>query len=460
MLSAAACGCYRRVGSQVFGSRHHSLLHVVANTSGASAIRTTGQTRYAHAHAHPPYAVAERRDDGSFGVHAITTAGSYDIASIRSHLNHIQRERERERALHASASADSSTSSANGSRSTNGTSNSAAPWQHEHSIRDTNQHHEQLAPCYTIHELPKDLANSALLVSVQHPAPHQPEASGDTEPGSHLPTQQQQHQQQGAVLAPSTVLNKAFILSSGSIVFWSMTRADMRMVRELCRIGEMHPIKDEQVIEQEHEILSYRITTGKSSTIERGTIFLSTAHRQQPGTTPTSSDTSSSSADEVEEQQDASQLQPVHLDMFAFSHALANSVELGILETELNAYSRNVESIPEAIKDGTKLRLTRSYVLQRYGELLTLRHKLNTSKDLSNFYWDREQLEALYDRTCAFLDVTSRRRLCNERLNYHSELAELLRITLSEQHSTKLEWYIIGLIAVEVMFELYHVFMR
>ena len=39
----------------------------------------------------------------------------------------------------------------------------------------------------------------------------------------------------------------------------------------------------------------------------------------------------------------------------------------------------------------------------------------------------------------------------NEKLNHCTELAELLRTHLSEKHSLRLEWGIIGLIAIEVI---------
>ncbi len=41
-------------------------------------------------------------------------------------------------------------------------------------------------------------------------------------------------------------------------------------------------------------------------------------------------------------------------------------------------------------------------------------------------------------------------QVMNEKLNHCSELVELMRTTLTEKHSTRLEWMIIVLIAVEV----------
>lgn len=42
-------------------------------------------------------------------------------------------------------------------------------------------------------------------------------------------------------------------------------------------------------------------------------------------------------------------------------------------------------------------------------------------------------------------------QVMNEKLNHCTELAELLRTHLSEKHSLRLEWGIIGLIAIEVI---------
>lgn len=47
------------------------------------------------------------------------------------------------------------------------------------------------------------------------------------------------------------------------------------------------------------------------------------------------------------------------LEQFAFSHALATSVELGILESNLIDYASKVEWIPASIRDGRKLSISR-----------------------------------------------------------------------------------------------------
>lgn len=46
---------------------------------------------------------------------------------------------------------------------------------------------------------------------------------------------------------------------------------------------------------------------------------------------------------------------------------------------------------------------------------LFLRHRINLSSDFlitPDFYWDRENLEELYDKTCQFLSITRRVKVC------------------------------------------------
>ncbi|EDQ88410.1 uncharacterized protein MONBRDRAFT_26551 [Monosiga brevicollis MX1] len=239
---------------------------------------------------------------------------------------------------------------------------------------------------------------------------------------------------------------RVFIFSSGAIIAWGLRPNVLRALFSLLRAVESDPIS-QRLAEQEHEILLYTLDGGQRSFLRKGLIHL--ADQDLP-TTQHEHDYLAFHSSEDAQVGDRS------LEQFAVSHAVALSIELGILETELATFAQKIEWITNDIKEGRELRISRSTVLQLYGELLSLRHNLNRSTELSDFYWDREELEVLFDSACRFLDIEARRRLCNERVSYHSELAELLRITLSERHSTLLEWGIIGLITVEVAFELMH----
>uniref|UniRef100_A0A8D0GG51 Required for meiotic nuclear division 1 homolog n=1 Tax=Sphenodon punctatus TaxID=8508 RepID=A0A8D0GG51_SPHPU len=95
--------------------------------------------------------------------------------------------------------------------------------------------------------------------------------------------------------------------------------------------------------------------------------------------------------------------------------------------------------------------------LHRGDILLNLEHRINLSSDLlmtPDFYWDREHLEQLYDKTCQFLSINRRVKVMNEKLQHCTELTDLMRNHLSEKHALRLEWMIIILITIEVLFEL------
>ncbi|XP_075562771.1 required for meiotic nuclear division protein 1 homolog isoform X4 [Pelecanus crispus] len=116
----------------------------------------------------------------------------------------------------------------------------------------------------------------------------------------------------------------------------------------------------------------------------------------------------------------------------------------------------NVEE-KSILKSRRKVKLSHADVMQKIGELFALRHRINLSSDLlitPDFYWDREKLEELYDKTCQFLNINRRVKVMNEKLQHCMELTDLMRNHLNEKHALRLEWMIVILITIEVLFEL------
>lgn len=160
------------------------------------------------------------------------------------------------------------------------------------------------------------------------------------------------------------------------------------------------------------------------------------------------------------------------------SNALALSVKLGSWEAALEKYIDSIEYVTEVtslhfsflnllidksclqdLKAGREIKMSQSEVLRKTGELFALRHLINLRSDLldtPDFYWDREHLEPLYLRVIGSLSIQRRTRVMNERLSHCLELVELLSAKLSDRHHCRLEWMIIWLIVVEVVFEFLH----
>ncbi|KAJ3360023.1 hypothetical protein GGF32_008821 [Allomyces javanicus] len=152
------------------------------------------------------------------------------------------------------------------------------------------------------------------------------------------------------------------------------------------------------------------------------------------------------------------------LSKLAFSHGISRSAKVAVLENLLDTYLGSTRHVPSQLASGHALGMSRPQVLQKIGQLLSVRALLNLSGsanaesllDTPEYYWSKPQLEEYYNNVSRWLDIKPRIAVLNQKLDYAAEFAEVLRGHLSEQHSLKLEWFIIILIAVAVAFECLH----
>ncbi|XP_015592886.1 required for meiotic nuclear division protein 1 homolog isoform X2 [Cephus cinctus] len=218
-----------------------------------------------------------------------------------------------------------------------------------------------------------------------------------------------------------------YFFREGAVVMWNITELESGNLLQFLKAYEDCSYSD-SMVHAESELMSYTYTdAGKKSHLQDGIIILA--------------------ADATD------------LDKYTFSNAIVQSVKLGIWETSLDRYVNSIEFITEDLKAGRKIRMSREEVLRKQGELFALRHLINLSSDLldtPDFYWEREELENLYQQTCSYFSISKRTRVMNEKLNHCVELVELLSSHLSDRHHVRLEWMIIILIMVEVVFETIH----
>ena len=153
----------------------------------------------------------------------------------------------------------------------------------------------------------------------------------------------------------------------------------------------------------------------------------------------------------------------------AFSSGLARSTKLAVLESLLSSYQYSTRRIPTTLARGEgrpvgrkALPFTRSFVLRKTGELLSIRAQLNLYNELTDslpdIFWDSRHelgLGEYYEQVGRALDVNVRIRTLNEKISFAKEIASVLMEALSEKHSLRLEWAVITLIAVEVVLEMY-----
>jgi uncharacterized Rmd1/YagE family protein len=233
-----------------------------------------------------------------------------------------------------------------------------------------------------------------------------------------------------------------FVFPSGTVVTWSLPPD---VVTTLATRHLLPAAEDPHVDRKEVEDLEYVVdATRESSTITGDVVVLGTKA----------------------EADDGDRLNTT-LAKIAFSSGLARSTKLAVLESSLNSYFESTRHIPGLLSRGSRFTLSRRFILQKTGELLNLRAQLNHYNELTDslpdIFWDSKselRLETYYDRVGKALDVGVRIKTLNEKMNYAQEVVNVLRETSSEKHSTRLEWIIIVLIAVEVFFELRRVYME
>jgi required for meiotic nuclear division protein 1 len=228
-------------------------------------------------------------------------------------------------------------------------------------------------------------------------------------------------------------LGDIFFFMDGTVVTWGLSEDESLRLLEQIKPAEMEPYKD---IEEEELDFVYdsQLRTG----IMGETIII--------GKDESKDESGSDSHIGVDS--------PIYAKL-AYSNGIARSTKLAVLEEQLDNYLDSTREIPRILARGNKLPWGRQKTLQKVGEILAFRGELNLHSELvetPDLYWAMPQLEEYYNRISKKLDVAVRITILNKKLDYANELAATLRSHLSEKHGLALEWGIIGLIAIEVVF--------
>ncbi|KAI4722722.1 DUF155-domain-containing protein [Aureobasidium sp. EXF-10727] len=240
-----------------------------------------------------------------------------------------------------------------------------------------------------------------------------------------------------------------FVFPSGSLVCWNVPEpVQLDLVHRVLLPAAEAPHLDRIEIE---DLAYIEDSSHRTSEIIGDTIILGTKTSNDPCAAVSSDPPPSPDMDTV-------------LAKVAFSSGLARSTKLAVLENLLSSYFSSTRSIPTILSRGSPLRFSRSFILRKTGELLSIRAQLNLYSELTDslpdIFWDSPSslgMSAYYDEVGRALDVGVRIKVLNERMDYAGEIASVLRERLSEKHSTGLEWLIIFLISIEVGFELWRI---
>ncbi|KAF1843920.1 DUF155-domain-containing protein [Cucurbitaria berberidis CBS 394.84] len=249
-----------------------------------------------------------------------------------------------------------------------------------------------------------------------------------------------------------------FIFPSGTVVTWNVReREALKLVNQVLPAAA----EGSHLDLLETEDLDYLEDPSKeTSEVVGDTIVLGTKAEQES--------TDAQHESKINDNEQRHEVDTI-LAKIAFSSGLARSTKLAVLETLLSNYQHSTREIPamlasnktSALQSRHKL-FTRSFILRKTGELLSIRAQLNLYSELTDsmpdIFWDSRHelgLGEYYDQVGRALDVGVRIKVLNEKIGFAQEIASVLREQLSEKHGLRLEWAIIALIAVEVVLEFY-----
>lgn len=252
-----------------------------------------------------------------------------------------------------------------------------------------------------------------------------------------------------------TSVGDVFVFPSGTVVAWATPESVLTpLVAKTLLPAAKYPLQ-----QPEEEDLDYSEDPKREhSSIKGDRIIL--------GTKPKSLQSAENETEEsLPADTDGFQVHSRNLDTvltkIAFSSGLARSTKLAVLETLLEDYQESTRTIPSQLSRGGRMPFTRRFISTKTGQLLSIRAQLNLYSELTDslpdLFWDSRHelgLEGYYDQVGRALDTNIRIKTLNEKMDYAQEIASVLRQHLSEAHGVRLEWIIILLIAVEVLFAL------
>ena len=246
-----------------------------------------------------------------------------------------------------------------------------------------------------------------------------------------------------------------FVFPSGTVVAWAVPEnVLMPLVSKTLLPAAKYPLQ-----QLEEEDLEYSEDPKREhSSIKGDRIILGTKSKSSPSA---ENETEASLPADADDFQIHSPKLDTVLTKIAFSSGLARSTKLAVLETLLRDYQDSTRSIPSQLSRGGRMPFTRRFISIKTGQLLSIRAQLNLYAELTDslpdLFWDSRHelgLEGYYDQVGKALDTNIRIKTLNEKMDYAQEIASVLREHLSEAHGVRLEWIIILLITVEVVFAL------
>jgi uncharacterized Rmd1/YagE family protein len=142
---------------------------------------------------------------------------------------------------------------------------------------------------------------------------------------------------------------------------------------------------------------------------------------------------------------------------------LAKSTVLTLYESKIAASFDQIEPLAAALKRNGQIGGRSKELVRHIGTMLLSEHTMVgrvAIVEKPEVLWENATLEGLFIRLEDEFEIKERHAALERKLNLITRSAETLLDLLHNRHSTRLEWYVIALIGLEILLSLYDLFLR
>jgi uncharacterized Rmd1/YagE family protein len=143
------------------------------------------------------------------------------------------------------------------------------------------------------------------------------------------------------------------------------------------------------------------------------------------------------------------------------ANVLSKNVVLALHELQIAAAFDQIEPLAAGLKRRGRGGREARQLIQQIGDILLTQHRMVgrvAVEDKPDVLWDRPELERLYARLADEYELVDRSRAIDRKLTLVGQTVRTLLELVQDQRSVRLEWYIIGLICVEILLSVYQIF--
>jgi uncharacterized Rmd1/YagE family protein len=138
-------------------------------------------------------------------------------------------------------------------------------------------------------------------------------------------------------------------------------------------------------------------------------------------------------------------------------------VVLALHESQIAAAFDRLEPLAVRIKRKGRSDRRARELIQQIGDILLIQHRMVgrvAVEDKPDVLWDRPDLERLYARLADEYELDERSHAVDRKLTLVGDTVRTLLELVQDQRSVRLEWYIIGLIFIEILLSTYELVFR